>query len=145
MIWIIICLKHISYPARKCVHDFIYHAWSAFKLLVDFSFTLYHRKSLLKISSGNNFDRDWPIFENLLFEYLSKLDLKSSLEQDIGKSSSKMIQFKLLSGLNDLILTFNRAHRSKLLFFYSLMPRPRSLTLQKTLVQKTFLTYLGME
>ena len=97
--------------------NFISRAWSSFNLLLDFSITLYKGKSTLKISSGSNFHSDWIIFEKLLSEHLSRLDLKSSLEQNIDLVSSKMIQFKLLSGLNYLLLTFNRSLRSQLLFF----------------------------
>ena len=145
MIWIIIYLNHISNPARTCVNNFISCAWSTFTLLLNFWVTLYHGKSAIKISSITNFDSDWLIFKKLLFEHLSRLDLRSSLEQNISMASSKIIQFKLLSCLNDLLSTFKHSLCSQLLFFLKSYAEAEIFNITKNLSSENFLTYLKTE
>ena len=126
-IWVIICFKHISNPGRIYVNNFIAHAWTTYNLLLDLTITLYQGNWPLKISSGTNFQTDWIIFENLLSKNLTNLDLKSSLKQKIELIPSKMIQFKLLSGLNDLLLSFNPSLEFSTTFLSKIFRRARNL------------------
>ena len=99
LIWVIFCLNHISNPQRLYIDNFISHAWTTYNLLLDLTMTLYQGNSPLKISSGANFHTDWFVFETLLFKNLTILDLESALKQRIKLIPSKMVQFKLFSGL----------------------------------------------
>ena len=137
-IWVIICFKHISNPGRIYVNNFIAHAWTTYNLLLDLTITLYQGNWPLKISSGTNFQTDWIIFENLPSKNLNNLDLESSLKKKIELIPSKMIQFKLLSGLNDILLTFNRSLRSKLLFFLKSSAEQETSNITKNLNSENF-------
>ena len=113
ILWVILCLNHISQPTRKC----LVLGGSSFNRLKDISLTLYQGNSSLKISSGFSFDTDWLVFERQLFDHLSVLDLNSTFELEIRNSLNKMVRFKLQSGLVDILKFLNICLRSSLRHF----------------------------
>ena len=90
-IWIIISLKHISNPAKRCIEDFISRTKNLFREIDDLALNLYSGSASLKISSGPTFPKAWIAFDTLLFERLEKLDLISTLESQVKLLPGKMI------------------------------------------------------
>ena len=96
------------------------------------------KKSPLKISSGLFFDEEWLGFERQLFAHLSVLNLQSTLELEIRNSMSKMVQFKLQSGLIDILNFLNRSLRSSLRQFLKTYAESEITAITKNLKSENF-------
>ena len=108
-IWVLLALNNLSLPVLTCVKNFITHAWNALKDLETLTLCFYLEKTSLKISSGADFQTDWVTFKSDLAKNLSLLNIEWTLTKEIDRLPSKMVQFKLFSGLNNLLGCLNQS------------------------------------
>ena len=114
----------VNYCAKKsfqnwvqCVKNFITNTWVSLIRVEKFSSAIYLEKSTLKISSCTSFESDWISFESKLFENLAALNIESHLKTEIKKSPSKIIQFKILSKLDYLLIILYQSLHDHLQIF----------------------------